>query len=89
MRSATIQIQPRGTVILPAKLRAKYGLDAGENLTVIDLDGSILLSPQAAVVPKLAAEIERLRLGAGLDIADLLTSRRILRTRRRGSRKRS
>ena len=89
MRSATIQIQPRGNVVLPAKLRAKYRLDAGDNLTVIDLDGSILLSPRATVVPKLAAEIERLRLAAGLDIADLLTSRRVLRTRRRGSRKRS
>ena len=89
MRSATIQIQPRGNVVLPAKLRAKYGLDAGDNLTVIDLDGSILLSPKATVVPKLAAEIEGLRLAAGLDIADLLTSRRVLRTRRRGSRKRS
>ena len=89
MRSATIQIQPRGSVVLPAKLRAKYGLDAGDNLTVIDLDGSILLSPHAAVVPKLAAEIERLRRAAGLDVADMLTSRRALRTKRRGSRKRS
>ena len=89
MRSATIQIQPRGNVMLPAKLRAKYGLEAGHNLTVIDLDGSILLSPRSTVVSKLAAEIERLRLTAGLDIADLLTSRRVARTRRRGSRKRS
>ena len=89
MRSATIQVQPRGSVTLPAKLRAKYGLDAGDNLTVIDLNGSILLSPQATVVPKLAAEIEQLRLAAGLDVADLLTSRRVVRTKRRGPRKRS
>jgi len=89
MRSATIQIQPRGNVTLPARLRAKYGLDAGDNLTVIDLNGSILLSPRATVVPKLAAEIEQLRLAAGLEIADLLTSRRVVRTRRRGSRRRS
>lgn len=89
MRSATIQIQPRGTVILPPKLRAKYGLDAGDNLAVIDLDGSILLSPKAVVVPRLAAEIERRRRAAGLDVVDLLTSRRPLRTRRRGPRKRS
>ena len=89
MRSATIQIQPSGNVVLPAKLRAKYGLDAGDNLTVIDLEGSILLSPRTAVVPKLAAEIERLRLAAGLDIAGLMSSRRGLRTRHYGSRKRS
>ncbi len=88
MRSATVQIQPRGRVMLPAKLRAKYGLDAGDNLTVIDLDGSILLSPRPTVVPTLAAEIEKLRRAAGLDVADLLTSRRVARTRRRGSVKR-
>ncbi len=85
MRAATIQIQPRGNVMLPAKLRAKYGLDEGDNLTVIDLDGSILLSPKVPVVPKLAAEIQRLRRAAGLDVADLLTSRRLARAKRRGS----
>ena len=89
MRAATIQIRPRGNVMLPTKLRAKYRLAEGDALTVIDLDGSILLSPKALVVPKLAAEIERLRLAAGRDIADLLTSRRVVRTRRRASRKRS
>lgn len=87
MRSATIQIQPRGNVVLPAKLRAKDGLDAGDNLTVIDLTGSILLSPRTTVVSTLAAE--QLRFAAGLDIADLLTSPRVLRTRRRGSHRRS
>lgn len=89
MRSATIQIQPRGSLVLPAKLRAKYGLDAGGDLTIIDLDGSILLSARATVVPKLATKIQRLRLAAGIDMADLLTSRRPLRTRLRGSQKRS
>ena len=89
MRSATIQIQPRGSLVLPAKLRAKYGLDAGGDLTIIDLDGSILLSARATVVPKLTTKIQRLRLAAGIDMADLLTSRRSLRTRRRGSQKRS
>ncbi len=75
--------------MLPAKLRAKYRLDEGDNLTVVDLDGGILLTPKALVVPALAAEIERLRRAAGLDVADLLTSSRAWRTKRRGARKRS
>ena len=75
MRSETIQIRQRGTLTLPTKLRAKYRLDAGDSLTIVDLDGSILLAPKLPVVPKLAAEVERLRRATGLSIADLLPTR--------------
>lgn len=88
MRSITVQIRQRGTLTLPAKLRAKYRLDEGDNLTVLDLDGSILLSPTLPVVPKLAAEIERLRQDAGLEVEDLLTARPSRRTKRSSTRKR-
>jgi AbrB family looped-hinge helix DNA binding protein len=74
MRPTTVQIRQRGTLTLPAKLRAKYRLDEGDRLTILDLEGSILLSPKVPVVPKLAAEIERLRKAAGLEVDDLLTS---------------
>jgi bifunctional DNA-binding transcriptional regulator/antitoxin component of YhaV-PrlF toxin-antitoxin module len=74
--------------MLPARLRAKYGLDDGDNLTVIDLGGSILLTPGVLVASERAAEIERLRRAAGLKIAEL-TSGRVARQKRRGSRKRS
>ena len=74
MRSTTVQIRQQGMLTLPAKLRAKYRLDEGDSLTILDLDGSILLSPKVPVVPKLAAEIERLRKTAGLEVKDLLTS---------------
>lgn len=72
--ATTVQIRQRGTLTLPAKLRAKYRLDDGDSLTVLDLDGSILLSPKVPIVPKLAGEIERLRKAAGLSVEDLLTS---------------
>ena len=87
MRSTTVQIRQRGTLTLPAKLRAKYRLDEGDSLTVLDLDGSILLSPKILVVPKLAAEIERLRKAAGLEVEDLLTSVPARRTKRGSARK--
>ena len=87
MRSTTIQIRQRGTLTLPAKLRAKYRLDEGDSLTILDLDGSILLSPKVPVVPKLAAEIERLRKAAGLEVEDLLISGPRRRTRRSATQK--
>lgn len=86
MRPTTVQLRQRGTLTLPAKLRAKYRLDEGDSLTLVDLDGSILLSPKVPVVPTLVAEIERLRQAAGLEVEDLLTSTPTRQTRRGGLR---
>jgi hypothetical protein len=46
MRPTAVQIQERGKLTPAAKLRAKYQLDDGDSLTVLDLKGSILLSPR-------------------------------------------
>ena len=62
----------RGTVTLPARMRERYGLNDGDPITVVDLDGVLVLSPRVDLVPKLAAEIERLRRQAGLTLDDLL-----------------
>jgi AbrB family looped-hinge helix DNA binding protein len=89
MRSATVQVRQRGTVTLPAKLRAKYRLDEGDSLTLVDLEAGILLSPRVLVVPKLAAEIERIRRSLGLELEDVLTSSRRRGTKRGRSAKRT
>ena len=88
MRPATVQIRQRGTVTLPAKLRAKYRLGEGDVLTLLDLKGSFLLSPKFSVVAKEAAEIERLRRAAGIELEDLLISPPAGRARRTRSRRR-
>jgi bifunctional DNA-binding transcriptional regulator/antitoxin component of YhaV-PrlF toxin-antitoxin module len=87
MRPITVQIRQRGTFTLPAKLRTKCRLDEGDSLTILDLAGSIFLSPQVPVVPKLAAEIERLHKAAGLEVDDLLLSASPRRTKRRSAQK--
>lgn len=51
----------------------------GDPMTIIDLDGVLVLSPKVGVVPKLAAEIERLRNAAGLSVDDLLDAQNQLR----------
>ena len=67
----TIQVRGRGTLTLPASLREKYRLGEGDPLTVVDLDGALLLSPRVLVVPRLAAEMERLRRARKLSLKDL------------------
>jgi len=56
---------------LPASLREKYRLGEGDPLTLVDLDGAVLLSPRLLVVPRLAAEMERLRRARKLSLKDL------------------
>jgi AbrB family looped-hinge helix DNA binding protein len=72
METKTIQVRGRGTVTLPAPIREKYDLADGDPLTLVDLDGAILLSPRLGVADKLSAEIEYLRSQAGLSLEDLL-----------------
>jgi bifunctional DNA-binding transcriptional regulator/antitoxin component of YhaV-PrlF toxin-antitoxin module len=84
METATVQLRERGVLTLPAKIRAKYRLEVGDVLTVVDLDGTLILSQKASVVPRLAAELERLREEAGLSLADLLEGLPRYRKGRRG-----
>lgn len=67
-----VQIGKRGTVTLPGGLRKRYSLGAGDLLTVIDLGGVFVLSPEVSVVSKIAREIEQMRKEAGLSLDDLL-----------------
>lgn len=81
MASRTIQIRGRGTVTLPARIRERYDLADGDPLTLIDLDGAILLTPKVSVVDKLSSEIDYLRTQAGLSLEELLDGLREQRVR--------
>jgi len=78
---AIVQVRQRGTLTLPADLRQKYGIQAGDILRLVDLDGVFVLTPMTPMVPELAREIERLRTEAGLSIGELLTTLRDERAR--------
>lgn len=78
---ATIQIRQRGNLTLPVELRERYGIEPGDTFHILDLDGIFVLTPMTPMVPELAREIERARLEAGLDTADLLQALREQRAR--------
>ena len=71
MPTKTIQIRQRGTLTIPRELREKYGLAEGDPLTVVDLDGAILLTPKVLLIPRLADEMTRLRRARKLSLKDL------------------
>ena len=78
---ATVQVRQRGTLTLPAELREKYGIQPGDTFRLVDLDGTMVLTPMVPMVPELAREIERMRLESGLSIEELLASLREQRAR--------
>jgi len=85
MIESPLQVRQRGTLTLPANLRAKYGIKEGDTFYLLDLDGIFVLTPMVPLIPELAREIERLRLEAGLSTEKLLAGLREQRERyRRG-----
>lgn len=78
---ATVQIRQRGNFTLPSELRERYKIETGDTFRIIDLDGIFVLTPMVPMVPELAREIERARIEAGLDTAELLRALREERAR--------
>jgi len=67
-----VQLGKRGTITLPAGLRERYGLEAGDALTVVDLGGVFVLSPEVSAVSKIAREFQTMRDAAGVTEDELL-----------------
>ena len=57
---------------LPKSLRDRYGLERGDALSILDLGGVFVLSPQASGVDAAANEIAAVRKAAGVPKSDLL-----------------
>jgi bifunctional DNA-binding transcriptional regulator/antitoxin component of YhaV-PrlF toxin-antitoxin module len=74
MHKYTIQLRDRGVVTLPKAVRQRYALAPDTPLTLIDLDGVLLLSSRIPVVTELAKQIAAERERVGLSVDDLLTA---------------
>ncbi|GAB4429821.1 MAG: hypothetical protein Fur0044_27500 [Anaerolineae bacterium] len=70
--AATVQVRQRGTLTLPAEVRQRYNIQPGDTFSLVDLDGLLVLTPLAPLVPELAREIERARIEAGLSVEEML-----------------
>jgi bifunctional DNA-binding transcriptional regulator/antitoxin component of YhaV-PrlF toxin-antitoxin module len=56
MEETTLSVDEQGNLVLPERLREKYGLQAGDVLALFDLDGMLVLLPRTSRVPGLARE---------------------------------
>jgi len=59
----TVRLARRGSLTLPKPLRATYHLEPGDELTIIDIGGAILIKPGAnrvrALADRISSELER------------------------------
>ena len=57
MDSIILQMAQRGIITIPKSLRESYGLQPGDTLTLLDLGGVFVLSPQRSEIDALADKI--------------------------------
>ena len=57
MMSVTLQIAKGGTITIPKSLRDSYGMQTGDTLTLLDLGGVFVLSPQRSQIDAIADKI--------------------------------
>ena len=72
MTVRTVQIRKRGTITLPAPIRDKYRMGEGDPITLVDTGEGIFLSPKRSLLPRLAQEIEQLRVKHGVSTEELI-----------------
>jgi bifunctional DNA-binding transcriptional regulator/antitoxin component of YhaV-PrlF toxin-antitoxin module len=76
-----VQVSKRGTISLPAELRAQYHIQPGDTFRLLDLNRTFILTPMVPMLPELAREIERARVEAGLSTEGMLRGLREQRER--------
>ena len=77
----TVQMTKRGVVVLPKTLRETYNLQPGDSLTLIDLGGVFVISPQRSNVDALADRITQSLTDSGETLESMLLTLREERER--------
>lgn len=72
----TLQLAQRGEVTLPKSVRDRYDLKPGDFLTLLDLDGVLVLSPRNSEVDLLADRIAQCLAETGETLESMLRALR-------------
>ncbi len=81
METYKLQVAQRGLVTLPKSLRHEYGIEVGDELTLVDLDGVFLLKRGPSQVEIIADKIGRDLEGEGETLESMLLTLREIRAK--------
>ena len=76
-----IQMALRGVIVIPKRLRQAYNLKTGSRMTLLDLGGVFVLSPQVSEVDTLADRVSRSLAEQGVTLEGMLRTLREERER--------
>ena len=76
-----IQMAQRGVIVIPKPLRQAYNLKSGSRMTLLDLGGVFVLSPQVSEVDALADRVSRSLAEQGVTLEGMLRTLREERER--------
>jgi AbrB family looped-hinge helix DNA binding protein len=68
----TINITQRGVLTLPKSIRNRYKLKPGDSLTLLDIDGVLVLSPLRSQIDLMADRISRALIEKGETLDSML-----------------
>ena len=74
--TVTLKLGRRGVMTLPKQLRETYGLDTGDEFTLLDIGGVFVISPRRSEIDKLADQVSDTLSNQGETLESMLTALR-------------
>ena len=72
MQTYTVRLRERGQLTIPQAVRDNLAVKEGDALTLIEIDGLLLLEPKQLLSPKLTEQFSKQMDEAGMSLAELL-----------------
>ncbi len=79
MAALTVELAQRGQVTIPKTLREEHKWDTGQQFSILDLDGVVVMCPRESQVDALANRLRDDLLGEGATLDAMLAELRRLR----------
>ena len=76
MAALTVELAQRGQVTIPKALREQHKWDTGQQFSLIDLGGVIVMNPRESKIDALANQLRDDLLGEGATLEDMLAELR-------------
>ncbi len=73
-RTVSLTLAQRGVLTLPKDVRDEYGLEPGDQMSLLDLGGVFVLSPHRSEVDALADRVARSLKTKGESLQSMLTA---------------
>lgn len=80
MRSYPVRVAKRGVITLPAPVRRRLAIQEGSILTLLDLDGALILVPQILETDRLADRLAAQWDAQGINLETMLNTLREIRS---------